>query len=446
MNVFEIFAKLSLDSSEYEQGLESSEQKAGSFGSSLKSGLANAGKIAVGAVTAVTAATTAAGAAFWSGASDLAAYGDNIDKMSQKMGMSAESYQEWDAILQHSGTSIESMKTGMKTLAAAAETGSDAFETLGISQEEIAGMSQEELFGATITALQNVESETQRTYLASKLLGRGGTELGALLNTSAEDTEKMRQRVHELGGVMSDDAVKASASFQDSLQDMTTAFSGVKRGIMSDFMPSITQVMDGLTEIFAGNGDSGVAMLTEGVSAFLDNLQEAVPRVVEAGGMILQSLYTALIDNLPQIAQGGTELIVQLVVAITESLPSLIEAGAQMVVTIAQTLWNSLPQIWEAGKGVVQSLVSGMDPVEMINKGGELLDSFISKALDYLPKLMETGVNFIGKMADGVSKNLPTILSAITTVLQRLITTIMQRLPDFLQKGMELIQRMSQGF
>ena len=67
----------------------------------------------------------AAGAAFLKGAGDVAAYGDNIDKMSQKMGMSATAYQEWDAILQHSGASIETMKTGMKTLATAAETGND---------------------------------------------------------------------------------------------------------------------------------------------------------------------------------------------------------------------------------------------------------------------------------------------------------------------------------
>ncbi|MBQ2544749.1 MAG: hypothetical protein II557_00530, partial [Clostridia bacterium] len=207
MNVFDLFAKITLDSSEYDSGLDSAEAKSEGFGSKLKSGLATATKVGAAAIGAVGAAATAAGVAITKQTGELAAYGDNIDKMSQKMGMSATAYQEWDAILQHSGTSIETMKTGMKTLTTAAETGNDAFQKLGMSQAEIANMSQEELFGATITALQNVESETERTYLASKLLGKGGTELGALLNTSAEDTEKMRQRVHELGGVMSDEAV-----------------------------------------------------------------------------------------------------------------------------------------------------------------------------------------------------------------------------------------------
>lgn len=184
--------------------------------------------------------------------SEVAAFGDNIDKMSQKMGMTAEAYQEWDFIMQHCGTSMDSMKSSMKTLASAAETGSGAFEQLGISQEDIANMSQEELFGATISALQNVGSETERTYLAGQLLGRGATELGALLNTSAEDTEAMRQQVHALGGVMSNDAVKSAAAYQDSLQNMQTALGGIKNTLLSDFLPSMVEVMDGLTAVFSG--------------------------------------------------------------------------------------------------------------------------------------------------------------------------------------------------
>lgn len=445
MNIFEIFAKLSLDSSEYDKGLDESENKAGTFGQKLKSGLQSAAKVGAAAVGAVTTAVVATGTAMVKQTGEVAAYGDNIDKMSQKMGLSAQSYQEWDAILQHSGTSIESMKMGMKTLATAAETGSDAFGKLGLSQEEVASMSQEELFGATITALQNVEDETQRTYLASQLLGRGGTELGALLNTSAEDTEKMRQRVHELGGVMSDEAVKAAAAYQDSLQDMNTSISGLKRGIISDFMPSITTVMDGLTEIFSGDSEKGIGMLKEGISGALQNLQEAVPQIFEIGQSIFSSLYQAILENLPQIAQGGTELLINLINGIITSLPELVTAAITLVTTIVQTIWEHLPDILEAGKTALTSLTDGMDPAEMVTKGGELLEKFITKVLDYLPKLMDSGIKFIGKISEGISKNLPAIMQAIGNVLTRLITALMQKMPEFLQKGIQLIASIAQG-
>ena len=213
MNVFELFAKLGLDTSDYEKGLTGAESKASQFGNAVKV----AGGVAAAGMAVVTGATIAGTKAFVDGVSSVAQYGDNIDKMSQKMNLSAEAYQEWDFIMQHCGTSMSSMQTSIKTLSTAAEKGNEAFETLGITQEQIANMSGEELFASTITALQGVEDETQRTYLTSQLLGRGATELGALLNMTAEETAEMKQQAHDLGGVLSNETVKDAARFQDSL-------------------------------------------------------------------------------------------------------------------------------------------------------------------------------------------------------------------------------------
>ena len=204
-------------SSDLEQALGgAADSSAKSFGSNFSSALASFGKVGAAAVGVATAATGALVGNLVSATSSVAEYGDNIDKMSQKMGISAQAYQEWEAVMQHSGTSMETLKASMKTMASAAEGGNEAFQKLGISEEEVANLSQEDLFSRVIAGLQDMGEGTERTYLAGQLLGRGATELGALLNTSAADTEAMKNRVHELGGVMSDEAVKSAAGFQDS--------------------------------------------------------------------------------------------------------------------------------------------------------------------------------------------------------------------------------------
>lgn len=443
MNVYDLYAKITLDQSEYDKGLEDSEGKAKSFASRLKGGLATAGKVGAAAVGAVTVATAAMGAAVVKQTGEIAAYGDNIDKMSQKMGMSAEAYQEWDAIMQHSGTSIDSMQAGMKTLASAAETGNKAFEKLGMSQEEIANMSQEELFGATITALQNVESETERTYLAGQLLGRGATELGALLNTSAEDTEKMRQTVHDLGGVMSDEAVKASAAYQDSLQDMQTSLSGLKRGIISDFLPSLTGVMDGLTMIFSGDTEGGLGKVKEGISVFIENLQEAIPRLLEIGGSILSALYQAIMDNLPQIIEGGTVLIVNLITGLIQALPELIPAVVTLVATVVRTLWEHFPEIVQAGRDAVASLTGGMDPGQLAQKGLELLARLLASIAAKLPEMLQKGIELVGQLAAGLIRAIPTLISKIPTIINRVKSTFSQF--DWASIGLNIITGIARG-
>lgn len=344
---------------------------------------------------------------------ELADYGDNIDKMSQKMGMSAEAYQEWDAVMQHSGTSMETMKASMKTLANAAETGNAAFEELGITQEELQSLNQEQLFERTISALQDVEDDTQRTYLAGKTLGRGATELGALLNTSAEDTQKMRDRVHELGGVMSDEAVKDAAAYKDSLQDMQTAISGFGRGIVQEFLPSFTQVMDGIAEIFSGDAGTGVGMILDGVKGIGEKIAQAVPQVLQAGGEIVKG-----------IIQG-----------IAERLPDMLTSAGEMILTFIQGVWKKVPEVLTAAAETVSQFLAGLTErmPDILDSGGDAVSNFISGLIQNFPQIITA-----------IGSKLPDIISAIFTIITSVITFIAQNFPLFVQKGIEIIQNLAQ--
>lgn len=411
MNVFDLVAKLVLDSSEFDEGLNESEDKASSFGDKLKGALATGAKVGGAALVAAGTAAAALGKELVEGVGNLAAYGDNIDKMSQKLGMSREAYQEWDAIMQHSGTSIESMSASMKTMSAAAESGSDAFEKLGISQKEVESLSKEDLFSKVITGLQGMEEGTERTYIASQLLGRGATELGALLNTSAEDTEAMRQRVHELGGVMSDEAVQSAAAYQDSLQDMQTALTGLKNGVLADFLPSFTLVMDGLTEIFGGDSGSGVEMIKEGITSIGETISEALPDIVAKGGEIMSGLLGAIIDNLPAFLDTGFQIIGQMISGISANLPNILSTIISMAVQMLSSLIQRLPEFLAMGVQFLTSMIMGIvqaipDVLSAIaNLIGQAVDAFLNFDWLSLGKSIIDGIvqgllNFGGKIKE----------------------------------------------
>lgn len=420
-------AKLGLDDSSFNGQLDQDGEKMESWGSKAGKVASTVGKGVAVAATAVATATVAMGTAIVKGASEAAEYGDNVDKMSQKLGMSAEAYQEWDAVLQHSGTNIEAMQSSMKTLATAAETDSAAFEKLGLSTEEIANMSQQELFEATITALQNVGSETERTYLAGKLLGRGATELGALLNMSAEETQAMRDRVHELGGVMSDDAVKAAAHYKDSLQDMTTAFEGLKRGLTSEFLPGITTVMDGLAEVFTGNSENGIAMISKGVDNLLETITEQMPKFLELGLGIVEALLTAIIDNLPKFAKAAIEIITSLVKTIIQNLPKLLDAAVEIIFALADGLIDALPELIPAVVEVILAIVEKLtDP-------------------DTLMKLIDAAFKIIAAIAEGLIKAIPKLIEHVPEIIGNLIQAMLALGPQLLQSGIDMMVEVAKG-
>lgn len=458
---------------------------AGGIGSALK-----------GATSLVAAGAAAVTGAITKGSADVAAYGDNIDKMSQKMGLSAQAYQEWDAVMQHSGTSMEAMKSSMKTLANAAETNNKAFEELGITQEQLATMSQEQLFEATIAALQNVEDTTTRTYLAGKTLGKGATELGALLNTSAEDTQKMRDRVHELGGVMGDDAVKAAAQFQDNMQDMQTAISGLGRGMMSELLPSMNEIIAGFTSLITGE-EGATEALTKGFEGLFDSLTDIIgnivdkitemmpsilegmttilPKIIEMAAQLIISFAEALVSALPQLIttvipallEAAVELIVSFGKALIEAAPKLIEAcfelfktlresfdfsnflesGSNMLQNIMDGITAELPGLLDKGVEIVTNIVTGIlnDLPKLIETAGKLITQFATFFLQNMPKILEAGTKLLLNIVNGIVNNLPKLIESAVKVITQFIKTLSENFPKIVETGFKLLGELGAG-
>lgn len=418
-------------------GTEAGNAFSGSMGSAIGAGA----QIAAGAVVAAGAAVAGVTSAFVSGANGVAEYGDNIDKMSQKMGISATAYQEWDAILQHSGTSIDGMQRGMVTLSKQAEKGSDAFQKLGISQKDLQNMSQEDLFAAVITGLQGMEEGTERTVIASQLLGGAAKELGPLLNTSAEETQAMRDRVHELGGVLSDEAVKAAAGYQDSLQDMTTAFDGLKNNMLAEFLPAITTVMDGLTELFNGDKDKGLGMIKEGISQFVDNLSAALPELITVGSEIVVSLAAAIVENLPQLVSVAIEALGTLGQGIMDNLPMLIDSAVSILTTLATEISTAAPEIIpEAVNAIIDTLLLLLENVDALVDGAIALVTGLTEGIiNALPILIDRMPEIITKLVEALILNAPQLVTAGPQLMISLVTGIIGAIPQLLTMGPRLV-------
>lgn len=416
MDVFDLFAKISLDTSQYESGLNAA-----------KSMATGAAQIAGGALTAMGAAATAATGALVAGANEVAQYGDNVDKMSQKLGMSAEAYQEWDAIMQHCGTTIDSMQGGMSALSKAAENGSDAFEQLGITQEQIANMSQEELFAATIEGLQQMESGTERNVLAQELLGRSSRELGALLNMTAEDTAEMRDRVHELGGVMSDETVAAAAQFQDNLQDMQTAMDGLKRGITSDLLPSFNLLMEGFTSMLIGE-EGGTEAFSEGFSSLLDTISDVSDRAMELIGQIAPVIFDALVQN----------------------IPDFFTFGGQILTDIANGILDNSGMILDAAETLIQMFLNGIIDAEG-SQGGMRIIEFLNNIADMIvrniPLFMYAAESIVYQISDGIISAIPVLIPAITTLATDLLTMLTDpvTISNIIQAGVDIVIALADG-
>jgi hypothetical protein len=240
--------------------------------------------IKVGFVAAA-AAVTAAVASITKAVNSTIKLTDNIDKMSQRIGVSRQAFQEWDFILSQNGMNISQLQTGIKTLSSAAEeasrgvvTYSRTFKTLGVSVVDSNGSlkDQETLLFDTIYALAEVENTTQRTALATDLLGRSATDLAPLLNSGADSIEELRDMAHDLGLVLSDETVDAGVKLTDTIDQMKRTFSALMATALTPVIGDINDLGQMLLEqTKAGGGLSGfVELFVKGFVWISNNVQK----------------------------------------------------------------------------------------------------------------------------------------------------------------------------
>lgn len=452
------------------------------FGSVMKS----VGKALAVTMAAIGTAAVAAGKGLWDMANGVAEAGDAIDKTSQKIGISAESYQEWDYVFQRCGADVNNLQTGMKKLSGVitdAAGGSDSaaqkLSAVGLSIEDLNGKSQDEQLSIVISALQDMESGAARTAAANDLLGKSAVDMAAVLNMSAEETEALKQEAQDYGMVMSNEAVAASAAFEDSLTRMQGTMGGLKNRMVGELLPGITEILDGLSDLVAGNEQAGEE-LTNGVTSVIETVTEMIPQAVElisliaaailesapsiisalAEGIInaiptllpvilqvITELVTALLELLPQIVEAGMQIIASLITGIATALPTLIPQIVEIIVQIVQTLIDNLPLILDAALQLVTGLAEGIlnaIPV-LIDALPVVILSIVDFLLDSIPQIIDTGIKLLTSLVEALPEIITAIVEAIPKIIDGIITAVINAIPLIIEAGIKLLVSLIQA-
>ena len=397
---------------------------------------AAAGKAAAAAIAAVGAAAVAGAKKLVDMAAETAAAGDRIDKQSQRLGMSAEAFQEWDFIMSQNGATIDNLKTGLNklnNLVDDAKNGSSSaaenFKRLGLSMDEINSMGLEERFSAVIAALQNIDDESERNAIANDVLGKSYVDLIPLLNSTSESTEALRQKAHETGQIMSDESVKAAVNYTDAVDTMKRALDGFTNEMTAQMLPGLTEIAGGITDMVAGI-DGGEERIRAGAESMVQAFSSAVPAIIDVfSGMatgiasvapdIVTKLMDAISDMLPSLAETAKNIVPTMINAIVDMLPTLGECASEIVIVLLQAIVDALPDVINGALKIVETLANSL--------------------ADALPEMVPAIVQAVLELAKSITENIQPILEAAKNIVTGLIQGITQALPDLIEMAPQII-------
>ena len=384
------------------KALETAHSAAKKLGGAGLTAIKGGATAAVTGATAVTAASVAMGKAVYDAASQAAAAGDEIDEAAQRMNINAEKFQEMRYAAKMSGVDLTTLETAAKTLA---KSGSEMDLSQAVSQ------------------IASIKDESERTEKAIELFGsKAAYQMGPMLAQGAEGVEALKEQARELGLVMSDEAVAASAAFNDSLDNMTGTATAFKNNISAEFLPGLTDMMNGVTTFFSsseGSLENSKELIKNGLWDIVENAEEALPELL--------GKFEGATEIIGDIVPTFIPFVVE---TISESAPMLFDSAENILETFAEGLLTE--ENMQKLSGTTVTLVSDVvgfmgDNEDMMMDGATtLILSFVDSLLmpENSHKLVTGSLDVVTAIVGGLIENSPEMIAGAIELIGVLIDEI----------------------
>ena len=443
INLFDLFAKISLDTSEYDSGVKDVSKSGGSLASKLKSGLASAGKVAAKGIAAIGTAASGAVVGLLALESSTEEYRVAMGKLNtafEAAGYGAETaqqaYNAFYGILGDTDTATEASQL----LAKLADSAEDVSTWTDIAAG-VAGTFGDSL---PIEGLIEASNETAKVgqvtgVLADALNWAGISEddFNARLSACSSESERNQLIMDTLSGTY-DEASEAfyrnnealvesrnnQAQLDATLATLGQTVSNVKNRLLTEFLPAISNVATAFSGMLSGAAGAD---------------QEFASAV--------QGLVNVAVSKLPEFLSMGVQILSSLASGIVQSIPTLVAAVPQIVAEIGEALTELLPQVLNMGVQLLDQLVSGIETglPDMVARLPQIVDNFLSFLTEHLPDILDKGVEMLNSLVNGIINTIPQMVASLPKIITSFVTFIANNLPKIIEAGINILVNLIAG-
>lgn len=335
----------------------------------------------------------------------FAAAGDAVDKMAARVGLSAETLQEWSFAAKHAGTSPEALENGLKDLskhmaeiASGSDTTSSAatlFKALGIAVKDAGGKIRPvaEVFEEFADAIKRNEDPALRTRMAMAALGEGGRSLIPMMSAGSEGLREMSKQARDLGLVMSSEDVAAAANLTDHLDDMRAVFGSIGTTIGAKLAPVVVRLADQFRDLVAANREAFSARFAAVATQFAESFSR-----IDFQGIANAVLTVADVSIRAFNAVGGFNTVLYGMGALMagKAVTSVITFGSNLL-TLGRTMWGLVT----AARTVGIAMAGALGPVGLVITGVAAAAAVVAANWDSIWPAVKAGASACANWVSG---------------------------------------------
>jgi len=323
-SIFSLFGEVFVNTDKADSSLSKTEEKAGSVADKLGAGI----KTAATWGTAIVGGATVAAGAMINVASKAAEQADEIDKASIRMGIGVESYQELAYAAGQCGVDMSTMEKAAKQLEGTDMNMDDAMKSI-----------------------MALGTEEERAAKAAELFGEATAyKMKPLLQQGEEGFTTLTDRAHELGIVMSEDAVKSGVEFGDLMSDLKQSLQGLVVNLGSGFMPILNDMI-------------------KSIIGFMPTIQAIISDLGPVLSDLLQSILPPLVELVQQVLPPLLEIIEPLIPLLSEILKVILPPLTEIIKVLAKVISTVLGAAIEALMPVLDSFKTYLNGLMTFIKG-----------------------------------------------------------------------------
>lgn len=397
----------------------------GALGLDVKEGEWTKGAILVSGLEAalnlMAAAASAAATVVEQFIGETMAAGLAANRMSKALGISTEDLQALGYAAGAVGVEANDLTGALKSLAEKATDASRGnedlratFGRLGVSVTDASGKlkAPDALLSSIAEGLRLMGDGSERTALASKLMGDAGLKLLPLLDQGAAGIARFADEARALGLVMGADAVGASVELDSSLQRLRGGLAGLRNMIAGPLLPVIQRAVDAMTAWWLVNQEIVKVRVSDAIARLVPVLEVAA-RVLVAIGKA--SMF--LLDHWREIAILAGGLLLGAIVANATAIGWMAAAYTIAGVAAVQSAVTAAAAwLVAAGPfialGVVIALLA--EEIYAFAVGGEsLIGDFVYLVTDNFTTLQIAASKVWSSIRDAVSGAMDTAKDAV---------------------------------